>query len=131
MGCQSKIMDHHFERAISVDWKILLKNKEKPSTQGNLQLVLTFNKTLLKIKNVIDKHWHILSKFYNILWKFMKSFWSKTSMMEKVKLLWTSTSIIIGKVVNHKSQFWCVNNSTTTTTTKKSTTCWIHFNWAN
>ena len=46
---------------MSVDRKILLENKEKPSTQGNLPLVLTFNKTLPNIKNVIDKHWHILS----------------------------------------------------------------------
>ena len=41
--------------------KILLENKEKPSTQGNLPLVLTCNKTLPNIKNIIDKHWYILS----------------------------------------------------------------------
>ena len=41
---------------MSVDRKILLENKEKPSTQGNLPLVLTFNKVLPKIKNIIDKH---------------------------------------------------------------------------
>ena len=58
---QSKILDHHFERAMSLDRKIMLENKEKPSTQRNLPLVLTFNKTLSDIKNVIDKHWHILS----------------------------------------------------------------------
>ena len=52
-------MDHHFERAMNVDQKILLENKEKPSTQGNLPLVLTYNKTLPNIKNVIDKHWHM------------------------------------------------------------------------
>ena len=60
-GYQSKILDHHFERAMNVDRKLLLENKEKPSTQENLPLVLTFNKTLPNIKNVIDKHWHILS----------------------------------------------------------------------
>ena len=53
--------DHHFERVLSVDRKILLENKEKSSTQGNLPLVLTFYKTLPDIKNVIDKHWNILS----------------------------------------------------------------------
>ena len=60
-GYQSKILDHHFERVMIVDRKILLENKEKPSTQGNLPLVLTFNKTLSNIKNIIYKHWHILS----------------------------------------------------------------------
>ena len=45
----------------SVDRKILLENKEKPYTQENLPLVLTFNKTLPDIKIVVDKHWHILS----------------------------------------------------------------------
>ena len=60
-GYHSKILDHHFERAMNVDRKMLLENKEKTSTQGNLPLVLTHNKTLSNIKNVIDKHWHILS----------------------------------------------------------------------
>ena len=58
-GYQSEILDHHFKRAMSVDRKVLLENK-KPSTQGNLSLVLTFNKTLPTIKNVTDKHRHIL-----------------------------------------------------------------------
>ena len=43
------------------DRNIMLEDKEKPSTQRNLQLALTFNKTLPKIKNVKNKHWHILS----------------------------------------------------------------------
>ena len=55
-GYQSKILDHHFERAMNINQKILLENKEKSSTQGNLLSVLTFNKTLPNIKNVIDKH---------------------------------------------------------------------------
>ena len=47
---------------MSVDRKIiLLENKEKPSSQGNLPLVLTLDKTLSNIKNDIDKHWYILS----------------------------------------------------------------------
>ena len=31
-GYESKILDHHFERTMSVDREILLENKEKPST---------------------------------------------------------------------------------------------------
>ena len=74
-GYQSKILDHHFERSMNIDRKILLENKEKPSTPGNLPLVLTFNKTLPCTKNVIDKHWHIsyinenLQKVFHCLWK--------------------------------------------------------------
>ena len=67
-GYQSKIQGHNNERAMSVDQKILLENKEKPSTQGKLALVHTFNKTLPNIKNVIDKHRHILS-INEKLWK--------------------------------------------------------------
>ena len=52
-GYQPKILDHHFERTMSVDRKILL---EKPSTQGNLLLVLNLPKTLPNVKNVIDEH---------------------------------------------------------------------------
>ena len=51
---------------LGVDRKILLENKEKPSTQGNLQLVFTFNETLPNIKNVINTHWHILSTNENL-----------------------------------------------------------------
>ena len=61
-GYHFQRLDHHFERAMSgADRKILLENKEKPSTQGNVPLLLTFNKTLPNIKNVVNKHWHILS----------------------------------------------------------------------
>ena len=48
-GYQSKILHHHFERTLSVDRKIMLENKEKSSTQGNLPLVLNFNKPLPNI----------------------------------------------------------------------------------
>ena len=51
---------------MSVDRKILLENKEKPSTQGNLPLVLTSGKTLPNIKNDMDKHWYILSVNENV-----------------------------------------------------------------
>ena len=51
-----------------VDRKILSENKEKPSTQGNLPLAITFNKILPDVKNIIDKHWHVLSINDN-LWK--------------------------------------------------------------
>ena len=37
---------------MNVDRKILLENKEKPSTQGNLPLVLAFNKALPNIKTL-------------------------------------------------------------------------------
>ena len=59
-GYQSKILDHHFERAMNVDRKILLENKEKRS------IVLSFNKILPNIKNVIDKHRHTLSHDQNL-----------------------------------------------------------------
>ena len=54
----------------SVDRKILLENKEKPSTQGNLPLALTFNKTLSNIKIVVDKHWGIFYLSMKIYEKF-------------------------------------------------------------
>ena len=57
----SKIFEHHFEKAMNVDRKILLENKEKLSTQVNLLLLLTYSTTLPSIKNVIDKHWHFSS----------------------------------------------------------------------
>ena len=52
--------------------RALLQTKEKPATQKHLLLVVTFNKNLSNIKNVIDKHWHILSINENFKKKFDK-----------------------------------------------------------
>ena len=41
---QLKFLEHHFEKSMGEGEKILLENKEKSSRQGNLPLVLTFNK---------------------------------------------------------------------------------------
>ena len=41
---------------MNADRKILSENKKKPSTQGNSPIILTFNKILPNIKNVIGKH---------------------------------------------------------------------------
>ena len=68
-GYQSNILNNHFERAMSVDRKILLENKEKPSTQGNLPLVLTFNKLLL------NKRYRSTLAYSIYQWKLTKSIW--------------------------------------------------------
>ena len=65
-GYHSKTLDGHFKRAMNVDRQILLENKEKLSTQGNLPFVLNYNKILPSIKNVKDKHWHYLSITENV-----------------------------------------------------------------
>ena len=57
---------------MNVDKKILLESKEKPSTQENLLLVLTYSKSLPIIKNVINKLWHILSINENLRQAFDK-----------------------------------------------------------
>ena len=62
----SKFSGPSLERAMNVDRKVLLENKEKSSTQGNLPLVLTYNKVLPNIKKALDKHWHILSLDENV-----------------------------------------------------------------
>ena len=61
-----KFLTITLKEPLGVDQKILLGIKEKPSTQGNLQLVLTFNETLPNIENVINTHWHILSTNENL-----------------------------------------------------------------
>ena len=43
-GYHFEILDHHFEIAMNVDWKILLENKQKPPTEGSLSLVYSYNK---------------------------------------------------------------------------------------
>ena len=43
-----------------VDQKALSQTKEKPATQEHLPLAVCFNKTLPKMKNIIEKHRHFL-----------------------------------------------------------------------
>ena len=54
-GYQSKMLDHHFVRAMSVDRKILKIRR------SHLTFSTYLKKLLPNIKNVIDEHWHILS----------------------------------------------------------------------
>lgn len=65
---KSELLDYHFENKKRADWKT--QSKEKLATQENLPLAV-INWTLLSIKNVIDKHWHIVS----IHEKSRKIFW--------------------------------------------------------
>ena len=51
---------------MNVDRQILLENKEKLPTQGNLPFVLNYNKILPSIKNVTDKYWHYLCITENV-----------------------------------------------------------------
>ena len=44
-----EILDHHFERALWVDRKALLRTKEKLATQENIPLVVKFGETLQNI----------------------------------------------------------------------------------
>ena len=41
--------------------RIGLLNKEKAGTRNHLILCVTYNKTLLNIKTILEKHWHILN----------------------------------------------------------------------
>ena len=59
------------KKAMRIDWKTLLKTKEKPANQETLPLEFTFNKNIPIFKNVIDKHRHSLywEKLKNLLIK--------------------------------------------------------------
>ena len=63
LGLKSKpeLLEYHFKGLMCIDQKVLFKTKEKPATQLNLPLEVTFNKIIPIITNVNQKYWHILS----------------------------------------------------------------------
>ena len=104
-GYQSKILGHHFERAMSVDWKILLEHKEKPSTHlpPKNHSKVTGQKKPFKYFTIL------LQKWKPNLFAPMPSVYANFSKLQKVRHISTPTSIIIGRMPNHKPQFCCVN----------------------
>ena len=51
-----ELLDYDFGNTMDLDSKTFLQPKEKPSTQEALPLVVTFNKTLSNVENIIDNN---------------------------------------------------------------------------
>ena len=57
-----KSIDKHFSKVKTIDRNELLKEKtHDKETQNKTQLVLTYNRYLPNISNIVRKHWNILN----------------------------------------------------------------------
>ena len=55
-----KCLDTEFQRLSEIGRNILLVSKSKEKDQNRIPFVLTCNKTLMNVKHIINKHWHLL-----------------------------------------------------------------------
>ena len=51
-----ELLDYDFGNTMDLDSKTFLQPEEKPSTQQGLPLVVTFDKTLSNVENIIDNN---------------------------------------------------------------------------
>ena len=58
--------DREFQRLSEIDRDALLAPKSKEKDQNRIPFVITYNKTLQNVKQIINKHWHLLQIHLNL-----------------------------------------------------------------
>ena len=86
------------------DLKALLQTKEKPVTHEILPIVVTFNKTLPNIKNVIDKHGYILFINEKLKKAFDKKLFIASRINKNLHQIIGGNHILRSKVVHKNSE---------------------------
>ena len=63
-------LNKQMEKVDLIEWKVLLQDNEKSNSKKNIPLVLTYNRMLPNISQVVKENWHILQinpEFRNVL----------------------------------------------------------------
>ena len=63
-------LNKQMEKVYLIEWKVLLQDNEKSNSKKNIPLVLTYNRMLPNISQVVKENWHILQinpEFRNVL----------------------------------------------------------------
>ena len=63
-------LNKQMEKVDLIEWKVLLQDNEKSNSKKNIPLVLTYNRMLPNISQVVKENWHILKvnpEFRNVL----------------------------------------------------------------
>ena len=60
------ILDTRFQRVSEIESNALLAPKSEENNQNGIPFVLTYNKTLPNVKQIINKHWHLLQISSNL-----------------------------------------------------------------
>ena len=59
-GFKEKSLDIEFQRLSEIERDALLTPKSKEKDQKRIPFITTYKKTLLNVKQIINKHWHLL-----------------------------------------------------------------------
>ena len=59
-GFNKKFIDTEFQRLSEIESNALLTPKPKEKDKKRLPFVITHNKALPNVKQIINKHWHLL-----------------------------------------------------------------------
>ena len=59
-GFKEKSLDTEFQRLSEIERDALLTPKSKEKDQKRIPFITTYKKTLLNVKQIINKHWHLL-----------------------------------------------------------------------
>ena len=62
-GFNETFLDTEFQRLSEIEWNTLLAPKSKGKDLNGIPFVLTYNQTILNVKQIINKHWYLLHKF--------------------------------------------------------------------
>ena len=83
-------LNKQMEKVELIEGKELLQNNEKSNSKKNIPLVLTYNRTLSNISEVVRKNWHILQinpEFRNVFVNRGGSRTAATSKMERFEII--------------------------------------------
>ena len=58
-GFNPKFLDTVFQRLSEIERNALLASKSKEKYRNRILFVVTYNKTLPNVEQIIDKHWHL------------------------------------------------------------------------
>ena len=59
-GFNEKFLDTEFQRLSEIERDALLAPSRKKKFKKKIPFVITYNKTLPNVKQIIKKHWHLL-----------------------------------------------------------------------
>ena len=65
-GFNPKFLDTVFQRLSEIERNALLAPKSKEKYRNRILFVVTYNKTLPNVEQIIDKHWHLFQINLNV-----------------------------------------------------------------
>ena len=109
-GFNEEFLDTEFQLLSEIERDALLAPKSKEKDQTIIPFVITYNKTLANVKQIINKHWHLLHINLNLRTAFEQEPVIAYSQNKNLDDLIRSKEILDGKIVrknNSKKGPYC------------------------